>query len=238
MSFRAANRVVLCAALFVTVGCGGGRARSPHAALSPDLEPSAIRFEDLPVTRLPRDRVPLANAANPSLGPERAPVIVQLWSDFECPYCADEHPVLVELLRVYPGKVRLVWRDYPLPTHAHARLAANAGREAYAQGGAALFWKFHDAIYESSDAELDERTLEQFALRAGLDQPRFHDAQQRALHEAEIARDVLAGDAIGVTGTPAFLINDYFFVGAVPLEILRVVVDRALSEASPEAATH
>jgi protein-disulfide isomerase len=238
--FRAAIGAVLAAALLLTEGCGGG-AKPPHAAPSSNAaaitppaasaSASAIRFEDLPVTRLDKSQVPQPNAANPSLGAANAPVTIQLWSDFECPFCAQAHPVITELLRTYQGKVRLVWRDYPLPFHAHARLAANAGREAYAQGGAASFWKFHDAIYESPDAELDADGLGRFAANAGLNAARFQDALKTLRHDAEIDQDVHSGDAIGVNGTPAFLVNDYFFVGAVPIEILRVVVDRALSDA-------
>ena len=252
MSFRDATGVVLGATLLLTVSCGGGE-KPPRAAQNPieiDSSPGsrsaastgpattdaaapngpAIRFEDLPVTRLAKGRVPLPNGANPSQGAQSAPVVIQLWSDFECPYCANVHPVLTELLRVYAGKVRLVWHDYPLPFHAHARLAANAGREAYAQGGAAGFWKFHDAVYESQNAELDANGLGRFASKAGLDATRFRDSLNTLRHNAEIDRDVQSGDAVGVEGTPAFLINDYFFVGAVPIEILRVVVDRALSD--------
>jgi protein-disulfide isomerase len=190
-----------------------------------------MSFEDLPVTRLDQKRVPQPNAANPSLGAERAPGVVQLWSDFECPFCADVHPVLTQLLRVYAGKVRLVWHDYPLPFHAHARLAANAGREAYAQGGAAGFWKFHDAVYGSPGTVLDAGNLERFAAKAGLDATRFHDSLTSLRHDGEIDQDQRVGDSVGVEGTPAFLINDYFFVGAVPFEIMRVIVDRALSDA-------
>jgi protein-disulfide isomerase len=188
----------------------------------------------LPVTRLDRSKVPQPNAANPSLGAPNAPVTIQLWSDFECPFCAQAHPVMTELLRSYPGKVRLVWHDYPLPFHAHARLAANAGREAYAQGGAAGFWKFHDAVYESSDGELDADGLGRFAATSGLNAAGFQDALKTLRHDAEIDQDVHVGDAIGVEGTPAFLVNDYFFVGAVPIEIMRVIVDRALSDAGAE----
>ena len=231
MSLRAATRAALCAALLLTESCGGGPARPPRRAARTELEkPAAIRFEDLPVTRLERTRVPLPNGANPSLGAPNAAVVVQMWSDFECPYCADMHPVLKELQRAYGGKVRLVWRDYPLPFHAHARLAANAGREAYAQGGAAAFWRFHDAIYEAPAEPLDAEALERFAVKAGLDPARFRGALSAGRHDAELAPDMATGDAIGVEGTPAFLVNDYFFVGAVPLEILRVIVDRALSD--------
>jgi protein-disulfide isomerase len=256
---RASIRVAFCAALLLVQSCGGGNA-PPRAAQGPgeiDLtkqsapgaaaqgpvetadDPSApsahsgaaIRFEDLPVTRLERGKVPLPNGANPSLGAPSAPVVVQLWSDFECPFCAQAHPVLNELLRAYAGKVRLVWHDYPLPFHAHARLAANAGREAYAEGGAAAFWKFHDAVYESPDTVLDATNLEHFAAKAGLDATRFHEGLSTLRHDSEIKQDVALGESVGVEGTPAFLVNDYFFVGAVPIEIMRVIVDRALSDA-------
>lgn len=241
----------------LTLGCGGGAsppraARGPgeidltkHSASAfaadPPLEPNGdartpndgaqIRFEDLPVTRLPRGKVPTPNGANPSLGAANAPVVVQMWSDFECPFCARTQPVLTELLRIYAGKVRLVWHDYPLSFHAHARLAANAGREAYAQGGAAAFWKFHDAIYDAPEPALDAPSLERFAVKAGLDATRFHEALTSARHDDEIKHDEALGDSLGVEGTPAFLVNDYFFVGAVPIEIMRVIVDRALSDA-------
>ena len=175
--------------------------------------------------------MPLPNGANPSLGALGALVVVQMWSDFECPFCAQTRPVLSELLRGYASKVRLVWHDYPLPFHAHARLAANAGREAYAQGGAAAFWKFHDAVYEAPETALDRASLERFAAKVGLDPARFHDALATLRHDSEIKQDMAIGDAVGVEGTPAFLVNDYFFVGAVPIEILRVIVDRALSDA-------
>ena len=163
-------RAVLSAALLLTESCGGGSNKPPRATLGPEVDSgAAIRFEDLPVTRLSRRRVPVPNAANPSLGAADARVVVQMWSDFECPFCAEEHPVLREMLRVYAGKVRLVWHDYPLPFHAHARLAANAGREAYAQGGAEAFWSFHDALYGARAPRLDAAGLEQVALKTGLD---------------------------------------------------------------------
>jgi protein-disulfide isomerase len=232
VNFRVAIRAALATALLLTESCGGGAHEPPRATLGPELQSeSEIRLEDLPVTRLERSRVPTPSAANPSLGAAHAKVVIQMWSDFECPFCADVHPVLTELLSAYAGKVRLVWHDYPLPFHAHSRLAANAGREAYAQGGAEAFWKFHDAVYSASRARLDAEGLTQFAAKAGLDQTRFREALGTQRHDAEITRDFDTGSALGVKGTPAFLVNDYFFLGAVPLEIMRVIVDRALSDA-------
>jgi len=232
VSFRVAIRAALCAALLLTESCGGGTKKPPRATLGPEVDSgNAIRFEDLPVTRLERTRVPTPNAANPSLGAAKAIVVVQMWSDFECPFCAEVHPVMTEMLRVYTGKVRLVWHDYPLPFHAHARLAANAGREAYAQGGAEAFWKFHDSVYASPNPQLDADGLEKFAAQVGLDQARFRDALGTMRHDSEVKRDFDTGNGLGVEGTPAFLVNDYFFIGAVPFDIMRVIVDRALSDA-------
>ena len=253
MSFcRRASRASLAFSLVLAAGCGGGSS-PPRAAQGPgqiDLtrsggarsEPEAadrqgpIRFEDLPVSRLNRNQVPRPNGASPSLGAANAPVVIQVWSDFECPFCADMHPVLTELMRTYAGKVRLVWHDYPLPMHAHARLAANAGREAYAEGGAAAFWKFHDAIYEAPQNDLSAQGLERSAAKAGLDATRFHEGLSTLRHDGEIKQDMATGDAIGVEGTPAFLVNDYFFVGSVPLEVMRVIVDRALSDTHGSSA--
>lgn len=235
MSFRAAIGAALGVALLLTASCGGGGKRPPRATLGPEPSPSETetRFEDLPVTRLEQARVPRPSAENPSLGAANAPVVIQVWSDFECPFCADMHPVLIELLKAYPGRVRLIWHDYPLPFHAHARMAASAGREAFARGGASAFWKFHDAVYETplEHGQLSTSQLTQFGKRAGLDDERLQVALRTPTHEAEIARDVSSGNAVGVDGTPAFLVNDYFFVGSVPLDILRVIVERALADA-------
>jgi predicted DsbA family dithiol-disulfide isomerase len=77
---------------------------------------------------------------------------------------------------------------------------------------------------------LDAEALEHFAVKAGIDAARFRAGLSAKRHEAEIAQDLALGDALHADGTPAFLVNDYFFVGAVPLEVLRVIVERALSE--------
>jgi protein-disulfide isomerase len=165
------------------------------------------------------------------LGVANAAVVVQIWSDFECPFCADVQPVLTEMLRVYAGKVRLVWHDYPLPSHAHSRLAANAGRAAYAQGGAQAFWKFHDSVYDAPSPRLDAEGLEQLAAQVGLDLVRFREALSTRRHDPEVKRDFDTGNAVGVEGTPAFLVNDYYVQGAMPFELMRVIIDRALLDA-------
>ena len=211
-------------------GAPGGGTSEVLPEDQPNAAPTPIRFEDLPVARIERSKVPLPSAANPSQGAPSAPVVIQIWSDFQCPFCVRAHPVLKALLASYPGKLRLVWHDYPLAAHARARPAANAALEAFAQGGPEAFWKYHDALYEAGGT-LDDAELGDFAKKLGLDPTRFQSALGSMRHGNEIQRDMAIGDALGVEGTPAFLVNDYFFIGAVPLDVMRVIVDRALADA-------
>lgn len=80
---------------------------------------------------------PAADA--PSRGPAQARVVVEMFADFQCPFCARAVPTIEQLLARYPNDVRVVFRNYPLSFHAHAMEAAEAAREAYAQQGNAGF---------------------------------------------------------------------------------------------------
>jgi protein-disulfide isomerase len=229
------GRAARVAALLLASSCAGAHTGGAPAGGAPAASESsrdAIRFEDLPLTRLSHASVPTAGAENPSLGPSSARVVVQVWSDFECPFCADAHAVLAAFMResASAGNVRLVWHDYPLPSHPHARIAATAAEEAFAQGGPRAFWAYHDLIYESSSGNLDPVTLERFAQRVGLDTVRFAQALSDHRHDPRIDADIALGDTLGVRGTPAFLVNDYFFTGVAPIEVFRVIVEHALAE--------
>ena len=90
-------------------------------------------------TKLPRERVPTIPAYSPVKGPASAPVTLQVFSDFECPFCVRAAPTLADVEARFQGRVRLVWRNYPLPSHARARPAARAAMSAMAQGGNAKF---------------------------------------------------------------------------------------------------
>jgi protein-disulfide isomerase len=181
---------------------------------------------------IPLDRidVPAPTADSPGRGPAGARVVVQLFSDFECPYCLRVEPTLAELEAAFPGQIRVVWRNRPLSFHAHAQLAAEAAQEAFAQRGAAGFWKMHDLLLQNQRS-LDRPALEQYAGAVGLDLPRFRAALDSGAHRARIAADVRIADAAGLTGTPGFAINGYKVSGAQPLARFKKVVQRALAEA-------
>lgn len=186
---------------------------------------------DLAATRVDPRKVPVPSADAPSRGPVDAPVTVQVFSDFECPFCAMAAPVVRELEGEFGGSIRVVWRNLPLPMHPHAALAAVTGLEVYAQRGGAAFWRFHDSTFAAQRGGLDAKTLEKLAVDAGADAKRYHEALEKHAHDAQVQADLDAGDAAGINGTPAFFINSYFAVGALPYPEMRAIVVQALREA-------
>jgi len=174
--------------------------------------------------------VPSISKANPSRGPATAPVTIQIFSDFQCPFCKRVLPTLEELEKQYKGRIRFVWRNFPLPFHPEARPAAMAAMEAFAQKGSAGFWKMHELIYAGQSTGLDRSALEGYAKQLGLAPDKFRDALDSGTHEAEIQADEAAGKAAGVRGTPAFVINGYYVSGAQSLSTFKKVVKRALED--------
>jgi protein-disulfide isomerase len=204
-------------------------AGTPRGRVYDELMKGAVGSKP-PETR----RAPPVTAASPSKGPARAPVVIQIFSDFECPFCRRVLPTLKTLEKEFPGQVRFVWRNLPLPFHPHARLAATAGLEAHAQGGSRAFWRMHDMIFESQEktgGEPSRENLELYAQRLRLDMARFRRALDEGVHGAGIDRDLDLAHNERIRGTPSFLINDYFLSGAQPVAKFRKLIRRALDDA-------
>jgi protein-disulfide isomerase len=184
--------------------------------------------------KVPHQRVPAVTAQNPSIGPADAQVTVQVFSDFECPFCVRSAPTLADVEQRFHGRVRLVWRNYPLPSHERARPAARAALAAFAQGGSAQFWKLHDFLY-SAQADLSDAGLGRAATKLALDPVRIQQAAQGTQYDAQINADMAAGDAAGIEGTPAVFINDYYLMGARFESEYAIVIERALRESAQNA---
>jgi len=232
-----ARGAVAMAALhaLVVLGCRGSepppaRHAAPSPAEGPD-GPAAPPLEELPVVRVDPSFVPVVRFDARTRGPASAPVTIQVFSDFECPYCAMAVPVLRAIEADFGAEVRIVWRDFPLPGHAHARRAAAAATEVYLTRGGAAFWRVHDALFETqASGGLDAAIIDRLATREGIVPERYSAAVTSGVHDTRIDADITAGIAAGVDGTPAFLVNDLLAVGLLPYEILLAVVDRARSE--------
>jgi protein-disulfide isomerase len=179
---------------------------------------------------LEKVQLPAPSKDNPSRGPANAKVVIQIFSDFECPFCQKVSPVLREVEAAFPGKIRVVWRQRPLAMHRSAALAAEASVEAFKQKGSAGFWAMHDLLFEDQ-SNLDRASLEQKAATVGLDRARFAAALDGRAHRAAVEADGKVADAAGLTGTPAFVINGYVVKGAQPLHVFKRMVKLALKEA-------
>ncbi len=165
----------------------------------------------------------------PSWGPADARVTINLFSDFQCPFCNRVRPAVEEVKRRYGTRVRLVWRNFPLRIHDNAMIAAEAATEVFAQRGDAAFWAFHDVLFSHQDA-LDRAHLEQYAQEAHLDMPRFRAALDNHTHRASIDDDMAAAQSTGAAlAMPSFFINGRFVVGAVPVEEITRRIDAALA---------
>ena len=154
----------------------------------------SLRFElSIPVT--PVDH---------HLGPTHAPVTVVEYGDFECPNCKQAAPAVKILLSRHPGKVRVVWRNFPLEeVHPHALQAALA---AEAAAGQSRFWPMHDLLFETQN-RLKRVQLRGYAERLELDLARFDADMDEAPYLQRVREHVDGGRASGVRATPTFFVN-------------------------------
>jgi protein-disulfide isomerase len=147
----------------------------------------------------------------PSFGPPDAPVTIVEFGDFECPDCKMEAPVLRHNLpETFDGKVRVVFKNYPLESvHPWARAAAITGRCVYRQGQPA-FWKFYDWIYENQDQiqpdNLKSEVLK-WAGQNGVDAAKLGQCIDTKATEAEVNASIAEGHSLGVQGTPTLFID-------------------------------
>jgi protein-disulfide isomerase len=162
----------------------------------------------------------------PSKGPAEAPLVLVLFSDFQCPFCKRVEPTLAALEKRYGGKLRIVWKNYPLPFHENAGAAAEAALAAGAQG---KFWPMHDKLFDNNTA-LDRPSLERYARELGLDMTRFKADLDAERYKARIEADKQEGAAVGVEGTPAAFINGRKIAGAYPLETFQAIADAELAK--------
>lgn len=142
-------------------------------------------------------------SGSPYKGPSDAPVVITVFSDFQCPYCARLAPLLDQVLERYPKKVKLVHKHFPLRIHKFARMAAIASMAAHAQG---KFWQFYDKAFENYN-RLNEKLIQEIALEIGLDMDRFEKDLKNPKVVTLIDRDTQNGADAEVRGTPTVFVN-------------------------------
>ena len=162
----------------------------------------ALRKEARITNTLILDATAILEAAaheGPSAGNPDAPVTIVEFSDFECPYCRAAQPVLKRIAELWPGKIRRVFKHFPLDRHPRAMRAARATICADRQD---RFWAMHDRIFAAT--ELSEATLRDAAVGVGLRIEEFDTCMRSDEPDGHVRKDILVGRTAGVTGTPAF----------------------------------
>jgi protein-disulfide isomerase len=172
-------------------------------------------------------------AGAPFRGPPGAKVVIQAFSDFECPFCARARATLEQVLREHGDDVKIVFRHKPLPMHKSAALAAEAAQEAMAQKGNAAFWAYHDKLFDhQKDTGLERPALERYAVEVGLDIGRFKRALDSRTHKAYVEADMRASETAGITGTPTFVVGAYLVRGAQPYTAFRKAIRQQLNDSA------
>lgn len=168
-----------------------------------------------------------------SKGPPDAPVLIEIYSDFMCPFSARLSGTVKEVEKQYPGKIRTVYHQFPLPTHEGAHRMSEASLCAEDQG---KFWEFHDHLMEHQQGKKEKTELAQIAQELGLDQSKFQTCLESGKNVALVDQDIALGVSLGVPGTPGFAINGRTGFGAVPLEMLKSLVEWCLEPQGPYPA--
>lgn len=168
---------------------------------------------------------------DPTAGDPHAKVIVVEFSDFQCPFCANALQTVNDLKEFYGDQILFVYRDFPL--HNIHPLAGKAAEAAQCADEQDRFWEYHDMLFEKQSdwATGGAAKFNEYARNLGLEPGAFIECIDSGKYTAEVEADLQAGIAAGVTGTPTFVINSQKVSGAVPLDILKDIVDNELAKA-------
>lgn len=140
---------------------------------------------------------------SPFKGKADAPVVIVDYTDFQCPYCAKLVHVLEQLLELYPDKVKIVYKSYPLRNHRFAFKAATAAMAAHEKG---KFWEFYDRLYEKHN-QMNDQVIMDVRKALALDIPEFDSLMNSQKIRNLVIRDYREGYTNGVRGTPTVFIN-------------------------------
>ncbi|MBI4158558.1 MAG: DsbA family protein [Candidatus Yanofskybacteria bacterium] len=170
------------------------------------------------------------------LGDKDAPVVMIEFSDFQCPFCRSfwrDTLLLIKSEYIDTGKVKFVYRDFPLSFHLGAMSAAQASECAEEQG---KFWEMHDKIFIEQEklgggtVQFDANDLKRWAGELGLNAGEFNSCLDSEKYAEEVNNDSQDGQASGVSGTPGFFINGRLVVGAQPFSVFKVIIDEELAK--------
>jgi len=171
---------------------------------------------------------------DPFLGDDDADITVIEFSDYQCPFCRTFWSQTLPQLKtdyIDTGKVKFVYRDYPLPFHPAAEISALAANCAGEQN---KYWEMHDKLFSEQQKQgtgtitYGEAELKQWASQIGLNSSKFNSCLDSKKYQSEVQKDLADGSSAGVNGTPTFFINGRMLVGAQPFSAFQTAIDAEL----------
>jgi protein-disulfide isomerase len=175
----------------------------------------------------PKMQVAVEVGSAPTWGKSNAAVTIVEFSDFQCPFCSRAAEIVSELKKKYGGKVKIAFKNFPLPMHKEARPASEASLCVNEQSSD-KFWKFHDLLFKNQD-KLDAANLEKLAKDSGANVDQFKACMSAGKFKAAVQQDLDYGEKIGVKSTPTFFVNGQLISGAVPIEQFSEIIDDELA---------
>jgi protein-disulfide isomerase len=163
----------------------------------------------------------------PARGKADAPVTIVEYSDFECPFCGRAAATVKKIESTYGDRVRIVFRDFPLPIHRGAPRAAEA---AYCAGDQSKYWEMNERLFTKGGA-ISDADIRRFAAELRLDSQQFTQCLDSGKHTATWKAAHAEGLKIGVQSTPTFFVNGRMVPGAAPFEAFARIIDDELSRA-------
>lgn len=164
----------------------------------------------------------------PFAGGKDAKVTIVEFSDFQCPFCSKGAETVSELKKKYGDKIKIAFKNYPLPFHKDAKGAAVASLCAHEQG-ANYFWKLHDYMFANQQA-LKPEELKAAVKKLGMDDKKFSECLDGNKYLAAVNQDIDQGRDLGVKSTPTFYVNGMLLQGAQPIEEFAKLIDKELNK--------
>lgn len=200
------------------------------------VQAAAPQQGNQPTAQAPVGKVREVSSDERIRGNKNAKITLVEYSDFECPFCKSFHPTTQELIKTYGDKIRLVFRDYPLPFHANAQKEAEAGRCIAELGGSEAFWNYADKIFErttSNGTGFALKNLGPLAAEVGVNQQSFQQCLDSEKYAKAVKDEMADGNTAGASGTPSTFIIDskgktQLLVGAQPIDAFKTVIDQLL----------
>lgn len=189
-------------------------------ALQKYEQEAAAKAKKNEFANLLNDRVKVKVGKTPIKGKKNAKYQVIAFSDFQCPFCKRGDDTIKALEKKYGKDISYVFKHFPLSFHQKARPASKA---TWAAGKQGKFYEFHDELFENQ-SKLGEELYVQIAKDLGLNIDKFNKDRNSDEAEKAINEDMEAGKAIGIRGTPGFVLNGVKILGAYPVEHFEKVI--------------